>query len=124
MNLMFFSCMHGINLVGRLLGYFLSAYTLTFSENPFEPSGLDPSDVRFIGAWWLGYFIAGILVLITSIPLFFFPAELGKSLAAVENSVELNSKGGGSSFMASFKRFIRNPLLGNVTLSQSFKQLT
>lgn len=106
------------------MGYFLSAYTLTFSENPFEPSGLDPSDVRFIGAWWLGYFIAGILVLITSIPLFFFPAELGKSLAAVENSVELNSKGGGSSFMASFKRFIRNPLLGNVTLSQSFKQLT
>lgn len=115
--------MHGINLVGRLLGYFLSAYTLTFSENPFKPSGLDTSDVRFIGAWWLGYFIAGVLVLLTSIPLFFFPAELSQSLVSAGVVAEQKSKGQGSSFMDSFKRFIRNPLLGKLA-AKSLRHLT
>ena len=33
---------------------------------------MDPRDPRFIGAWWLGFVIIGILMLLFSIPMCFF----------------------------------------------------
>lgn len=71
----YISIMHGVSLVGRLSGYFFSAYFLSFYETPWSNPGIDQKDPRFIGAWWLGFFVTGILVILTSLPLFFYPSE-------------------------------------------------
>lgn len=44
----------------------------------FQPPGVDltPDDPRWIGAWWLGYFFGGLLLLCTSIALLGYPKEM------------------------------------------------
>lgn len=118
---LYISVMHGIKLVGQLMGYFLSAYTLTFSENPFDRSAsqLDSTSVRFIGAWWLGFFISGILVLLTSIPLFFFPADFGKNVVTEDQSKAKDER----SFLAKFRSFLHNPLLVLFFLGNVFRYI-
>jgi hypothetical protein len=32
-----------------------------------------PEDPSFIGCWWLGYVICSVGIMLTSIPMFFFP---------------------------------------------------
>ena len=39
-------------------------------------SSLEPSDPRFIGAWWLGFLVIAAILLLFSLPLFVFPASL------------------------------------------------
>lgn len=37
---------------------------------------MTPDDPRWIGAWWLGYFFGGLLLLFTSIALLGYPREM------------------------------------------------
>ena len=39
-------------------------------------STLSPGDPRFVGAWWLGFIVIGLGLLLLSIPLFCFPAKM------------------------------------------------
>ena len=43
-----------------------------------QPEGVEltPQDSNFIGAWWLGYIVGGILSILVSLPLIAFPHEL------------------------------------------------
>ena len=91
----YISIMHGVNLIGRLIGYFFCAYCLSLPENPWSESTLDRRDPRFIGAWWLGFLITGFLVIVTSIPLFFYPAEFkSASYKPTELKKKLKESGG------------------------------
>ena len=38
------------------------------------PYGLYPEDSTWIGAWWLGFVVIGILTIVPSLMLCFFPA--------------------------------------------------
>ena len=37
---------------------------------------LTPSDPRWVGAWWLGYFCGGIILLVTSFLILAYPREM------------------------------------------------
>ena len=37
---------------------------------------LTPDDPRWIGCWWLGYVIIAVGILVTSVPLWFFPSSM------------------------------------------------
>lgn len=39
-------------------------------------AGIGPESSVWVGAWWLGFVIAGILLCLASIPLLAFPSEL------------------------------------------------
>ena len=41
-----------------------------------ETISIGPSDSRWVGAWWLGYLIAGVLTLLSAIPFWFLPRSL------------------------------------------------
>lgn len=56
----------------------LECFVASFSPEACSLSCLadsvhDPSDPRFVGAWWLGFIILGTALLLASIPTFFFP---------------------------------------------------
>lgn len=106
----FISIMHGVNLIGRIFGYFFVAFCLRYRENPWSDSGLSQSDPRYIGAWWLGFFITGLLVIVSSLPLFLFPQEFKTSNIKTKEIKESLQKSE-ASFKQSILRFFMNPLI-------------
>lgn len=42
---------------------------------------IKPDDARWVGAWWLGYIVAGIITLISAVPFWFLPKSLPMPLA-------------------------------------------
>lgn len=37
---------------------------------------ISPDDARWVGAWWLGYIVAGIITLMSAVPFWFLPKSL------------------------------------------------
>ncbi|XP_071946111.1 solute carrier organic anion transporter family member 2A1-like [Antedon mediterranea] len=66
--------------LGPFLGFVMSFKCLSFYVD-FERVDvipISPTDPRWIGAWWLGFVIASIVIILFSIPLLFFPRKLNK----------------------------------------------
>jgi len=49
-------------------------------------SALLPGDARWIGCWWLGYLLVAMAILMTSLPLWFFPASMTTTSARQPHS--------------------------------------
>lgn len=57
----------------------MKLYLLTVLKGFFfytETVTITPGDARWVGAWWLGYLIAGTITLISAIPFWFLPKSL------------------------------------------------
>jgi len=64
-----------------------------------DDPGISRNDPRFIGAWWVGYLMVGTLLMICSLPMFFYPAQFKN--APVKTSVikkKMKESGGQFSF--------------------------
>ena len=61
-----------------------------------ESISIAPGDARWVGAWWLGYLIAGFITLLSAIPFWFLPKspsmpvdkQLEKSSPEQANSIK------------------------------------
>ncbi|KAF2368549.1 Organic anion transporter polypeptide OATP [Trinorchestia longiramus] len=80
------SLYYGISLVVRVLGpvmgFFLGSQCLSYWIDPSQSPDISQRDPRWMGAWWLGFLILGILLAISGFFLMFFPKQLSSSLAA------------------------------------------
>lgn len=63
---------------GPGIGYVAGGSLLNVWVDLIQPPGVEltPDDPRWIGAWWLGYFFGGLLLLCTSIALLGYPKEM------------------------------------------------
>ncbi|XP_066268897.1 solute carrier organic anion transporter family member 3A1-like isoform X2 [Branchiostoma lanceolatum] len=82
--------------LGPPLGFILSAYTVQFYvdfDKNIDPRtfGLSQDNPLWVGAWWLGYFLGGALLIFAALPLFFFPYKLEAPPEEDETQV-LNAK--------------------------------
>ncbi|XP_056417051.1 solute carrier organic anion transporter family member 2B1 isoform X2 [Hyla sarda] len=66
--------------VAFILGSFMLRYYVDIDKLPSSEIVLTPSDPRWIGAWWLGFIVAASIVVLASIPYFFFPREMPKEV--------------------------------------------
>ncbi|CAG5129587.1 unnamed protein product [Candidula unifasciata] len=90
----------GIMLSTSLLGpvaAFLLGGVFSRMYVTLEATQLTPRHPKWIGAWWLGYIVFGLLSLIVSIPLFCFPRKLPRK--------KVKDK-----FLSSLYRLLTNPL--------------
>ncbi|XP_051889873.1 solute carrier organic anion transporter family member 1C1-like [Pristis pectinata] len=82
--------LHTIALVGPLFGFLLGSYCAKiFVDIGFvdlERVTISARDARWVGAWWLGFLIAGTVAILSSIPFWFFPKSLTKELRKKELS--------------------------------------
>lgn len=46
-----------------------------------EEIKLDHRDMRWVGAWWLGFLVASCLIFLTALPYFFFPRNMPKEVS-------------------------------------------
>ncbi|KAI1285077.1 Solute carrier organic anion transporter family member 5A1 [Halotydeus destructor] len=88
---MYIGCMYSTVAFGLVLGFLLGGYFITVHENSFG-SGLVPVDLypgspRWIGAWWAGFILLGVLLILVSIPFLLFP----KRLVVKRDQVKVNS---------------------------------
>ena len=80
---LFLGFIYGANIIGSGIGYFVGGQLLQiyvdvdmFGSRNEAPSGLTDQDTRWVGAWWIGPFLAGLLQLLLCLPLSVYGFEL------------------------------------------------
>lgn len=74
--------------VGPVCGFLLGALLLGEYVDPFKvPPKMESTSPYWIGLWWGGYLICGILYLLASLPFFLFPRRLSCSEKPDEDKV-------------------------------------
>ncbi|KAK0400467.1 hypothetical protein QR680_015261 [Steinernema hermaphroditum] len=72
----YFAGISFIRILGPICGFLVGSFAnkLYYAYPADPPPGLTPKDPTWIGAWWSGYLIIGLLTVLPSLILFFFPA--------------------------------------------------
>uniref|UniRef100_A0A8W7P9T9 Kazal-like domain-containing protein n=1 Tax=Anopheles coluzzii TaxID=1518534 RepID=A0A8W7P9T9_ANOCL len=75
---MYIGAMYSMAAFGPVLGFLLGAYLLSFHMDSFSGSdiNIDPDDRRWVGMWWGGFLVCGILLIIVAVPFFSFPKSM------------------------------------------------
>ncbi|XP_034025265.1 solute carrier organic anion transporter family member 1C1 [Thalassophryne amazonica] len=77
---LYVGCVQTISVVGPVFGYLLGSLCAKIYVDigfvPMESITITPADARWVGAWWLGYLIAGVITLLSAIPFWFLPRSL------------------------------------------------
>eukprot|EP00062_Callorhinchus_milii_P018329 gi/632971684/ref/XP_007902292.1/ PREDICTED: solute carrier organic anion transporter family member 1C1-like isoform X1 [Callorhinchus milii] len=76
--------LHTVALLGPVFGYLLGSYCAKiFVDIGFvdmDKVTINSKDSRWVGAWWLGILIGGVITILSAIPFWFFPKSLPKEL--------------------------------------------
>uniref|UniRef100_A0A8C9SU93 Solute carrier organic anion transporter family member n=1 Tax=Scleropages formosus TaxID=113540 RepID=A0A8C9SU93_SCLFO len=67
---------------GFMLGSLLLRFYVDFDKLAPHEIELDTGDPRWVGAWWLGFLLAGGLLFLTSLPYLFFPRKMPKEVGS------------------------------------------
>lgn len=106
-------------MLGPAIGYSLASFCLKLYISPNLTPTINNTDPRWLGAWWLGWIILGLILLILSSLLALFPKTLPraaarKQLLLLKKTSEIEpqeSPASVSDMVKTFKRLIRNPTL-------------
>ncbi|KAG8188247.1 hypothetical protein JTE90_018837 [Oedothorax gibbosus] len=94
-------------MLGPLLGYLMSYSFLKYHEDPSTDPGLGPEDPLWIGRWWAGFVLQGVLLMVCSVPIALFPRRLpGRARTTVKQREGIHLTG----LWAALKRLSKNPL--------------
>ncbi|XP_044199839.1 solute carrier organic anion transporter family member 1C1-like [Thunnus albacares] len=78
----YIACLQTITLLGPMFGFLLGSYCAKLYVDigyvDMESVTITPKDARWVGAWWMGFFVSSGLLLISSIPFWFLPRSLPK----------------------------------------------
>lgn len=63
---------------GFITGSFMLRFYVDFDKFSKDQIELDHKDLRWVGAWWLGFLVASCLLFLTALPYLFFPRNMPK----------------------------------------------
>ncbi|KAL0962658.1 hypothetical protein UPYG_G00343470 [Umbra pygmaea] len=76
----YIGCVQTVAVIGPVFGYLLGSLCAKIYVDigfvNMESITITPGDARWVGAWWLGYLIAGVITLLSAIPFWFLPRSL------------------------------------------------
>ncbi|KAK9537026.1 hypothetical protein VZT92_006764 [Zoarces viviparus] len=64
--------------VGFITGSLMLRFYVDFDKLPEAQIKLTHKDLRWVGAWWLGFLVAACLLFLTALPYLFFPRSISK----------------------------------------------
>ncbi|XP_073418444.1 solute carrier organic anion transporter family member 1C1-like isoform X2 [Dendrobates tinctorius] len=77
---LYIACLHTITMFGPMTGFMLSSvFAKLYVDIGFvdlDTLTITPQDSRWVGAWWLGFLVAGVVNLIAGIPFCFLPKNI------------------------------------------------
>ncbi|CAK7298965.1 Solute carrier organic anion transporter family member 1B3 [Vulpes lagopus] len=86
--------LHAISMIGPIIGFIQgSVFAKMYVDIGYVDLSdirITPKDTRWVGAWWLGFLVAGILSIMSSIPFFFLPRDLNKPQQEEKNLTSLH----------------------------------
>ncbi|XP_029830657.3 solute carrier organic anion transporter family member 5A1 isoform X1 [Ixodes scapularis] len=89
---MYIGCMYSTVAFGLVVGYLLGGFLLSRHENAFiggsAPRGIFPGSARWIGAWWAGFVLCGIFLVLVAVPFFAFPKSLQREKQRLKREEE------------------------------------
>ncbi|GFT22265.1 solute carrier organic anion transporter family member 4A1 [Nephila pilipes] len=123
---LYLSAMAALRIFGPTLGFLLSSFCLKFYEDPFYDPGIDPHNPRWVGAWWMGFFILGAAIFVFTILLALFPRELPERFRsekkdAKDDAEKENELPKLKDFPQAIKRLMKNPILVCHVISITFQ---
>lgn len=79
-----------VNMLGSPLASFLASFSLGTYIIPNATPVINPKDPRWLGAWWLGWLVIGICLLVFAFLVSLFPRKLPR--AALRQKIEIARK--------------------------------
>uniref|UniRef100_A0A665UN85 Solute carrier organic anion transporter family member n=1 Tax=Echeneis naucrates TaxID=173247 RepID=A0A665UN85_ECHNA len=77
---LYIGCVQTISIIGPVFGYLLGSLCAKIYVDigyvDIETLAITPADARWVGAWWLGYLIAGVITLMSAVPFWFLSFEV------------------------------------------------
>ncbi|XP_068134134.1 solute carrier organic anion transporter family member 1B3-like [Hyperolius riggenbachi] len=120
---LYLACLHAVGMFGPMVGFMMSSYfAKLYVDVGFvntDTITITPRDTRWVGAWWMGFLLAGMLNLLAAIPFWFLPKSLEKQdeviapgMLIFKNKEELEpqKKATVKGFLMALKRLMSNPL--------------
>ncbi|XP_060911680.1 solute carrier organic anion transporter family member 2B1 [Labrus mixtus] len=78
--------------VGFITGSFMLRFYVDFDKLSKDQIELNHKDLRWVGAWWLGFLVAACLLFLTAMPYLFFPSIMPKEDEADDDECTPDSK--------------------------------
>ncbi|KAM9854608.1 solute carrier organic anion transporter family member 1C1-like [Aulostomus maculatus] len=76
----YIGCVQTVSVIGPVFGYLLGSLCakvyVDIGYVETDSVTITPRDARWVGAWWLGYLIAGTISLASAVPFWFLPKSL------------------------------------------------
>ncbi|XP_074124989.1 solute carrier organic anion transporter family member 1C1 isoform X2 [Sminthopsis crassicaudata] len=81
----YIGCVQTVAIIGPIFGFLLGSLCAKLYVDigfvNLDNLAITPKDTQWVGAWWLGYLIAGALSLIAAVPFWFLPKNLMKPVS-------------------------------------------
>uniref|UniRef100_A0A8C7GF87 Solute carrier organic anion transporter family member n=1 Tax=Oncorhynchus kisutch TaxID=8019 RepID=A0A8C7GF87_ONCKI len=78
----YIACLQTITLLGPMFGFLLGSLCASLYVDigyvDLETVTITPKDARWVGAWWLGFLVSSVIMLLSGIPFWFLPRSLPK----------------------------------------------
>uniref|UniRef100_A0A3Q2C7K9 Solute carrier organic anion transporter family member n=1 Tax=Cyprinodon variegatus TaxID=28743 RepID=A0A3Q2C7K9_CYPVA len=126
----YIACLQTITLLGPMFGFLLGSYCAKLYVDigyvDMESITITPKDSRWVGAWWMGFFVSSSLLLISSIPFWFLPRSLPRQGDEKDKPTPVSlTLDGIDRFLPSLKRLLGTPayfllLCGSILKFNSF----
>ena len=83
-----------LQVIGPAIGFGIGGGLLSIYIDPWVKNNLPQTSSGYLGAWWIGFILAGILSLLISIPFFMYPRQLSNAEeVAKAREKEMSNKG-------------------------------
>ena len=94
-------------IIGPGIGYALGGGLLLRYVDPFASTPLKSTDPSFVGMWWPGFILLGVVMLLLSIPLLMYPREIPESILIRKEREKCMSVKSSEASTQSFKKRLR-----------------